>query len=330
MMARVTLSAPEPPYSVGIERPGSSMATQSLKLSQGNSPVASMAAARGAKRSSANCRRAARNARCSSLRVIGCMPPSWHAPRDLVGCPRIGSGVRPLICGAVPRAPVWPVEWPRPLRLSVPNPARANRVGRRARPALSRSRLATAPDGRPLAGPPGVGGRRPVDRGHRPGPRRPPDSKPTPTPSKPPGTPSWPPLASAWSSWKPPARPGSRIRPPGPWPGTAWASTPPWWRRARSRPRMAPDWWRPEGRPCSWPPTAEPGTMAAVLGLDLRPGGPGVPVDGGGLAGQRQRARSDRHRRNGRRGRRRRGGRQGPRGQAGATPGCRRGLSLAA
>src|SRR5579875_97012 len=61
-----------------MPRPGRSMATQSLKLSQGNSPLASTSAARGPMRSSAKARSAAWNWRCSSESVIGCMPQVSH------------------------------------------------------------------------------------------------------------------------------------------------------------------------------------------------------------------------------------------------------------
>ena len=61
---------------------------------------------------------------------------------------------------------------------------------------------------------------------------------------------------------------GSGGRSP-PWPGTAWASTRRWWRPERSTPGRAPARAGPRARPCRWRPQANPGTMAAVLGLDL-------------------------------------------------------------
>ena len=72
-----------------------------------------------------------------------------------------------------------------------------------------------------------------------------------------------------------PGHPGSRraglaspARRSGPWPATAWASTPPWSRPESLTPEEGARLVAARGEAMQAAADAEPGTMAAVLGLD--------------------------------------------------------------
>ena len=242
MMACVTWSAPAPPYSTGMFIPGRSMATQSLKLSQQNSPV------------SVHLRRSGPDALLGQLADRGTkglllLGEAHRLHGHILGRPTIPSGKRTAPAAAGPAVPLGSAPM---LALLFPGQGSqraqmgAPWTGHPAWAVVDRLSEAT---GRDVAGA--------ADRGGRRDPESHPQ-RPTGRFRAQPGHPLRGPFQRAR------VRAGGRSR--GPQPGRVHRVWSPPGRRHRRRPQ--PGWSRPGERPCRPPPMPHPGTMAAVLGLD--------------------------------------------------------------